>query len=74
MQIVDKKTGDRNLGRKILGFVANAIAIRSSNPGRPGQTPRQGVLDMPLEPTDPFFKLIWIAIRDAMAEIAARIG
>jgi hypothetical protein len=74
VQIVDKKTGDRNLGRKILGFVANAIAIRSSNPARPGEAPRQGTLDMALEPTDPFFKLIWIAIRDAMADIAARIG
>ncbi len=63
-----------SLGKKILGFMANAIAIRSNNPGSPGEALRVGILDQVLEPSDPFFKLIWIGLRDGMAEIAARIS
>ena len=74
VELVDRNTGEQNLGKKILGFMANTIAIRSNNPGRPGQAPHVGILDQELVPEDPFFKLIWIALRDGLAEIAARIG
>ena len=36
VDLVDRNTGQENLGRKILGFLANTIAIRNNNPGRPG--------------------------------------
>lgn len=74
VQLLDKNTRKRGLGKKILGFVANAIAIRGSNPGRPGQAPHRGVVNEPIEPGDAFFKLIWVGLRDGMAEVAARIG
>jgi hypothetical protein len=74
VELLDKNTGKSSLGNKIIGFVANTVAIRSNNPARPGAVPQRGLLDQPLDPADPFFKLIWIAIRDAMAAIVARIG
>jgi hypothetical protein len=74
IQLLDKNTRQRNLGKKVLGFLANKIAIRTSNPGRAGEAPRRGVVNQPLEPTDAFFKLIWVGLRDGLAEVAARIG
>jgi hypothetical protein len=43
-RIVDRNTGDEKAWHSVLGFVGN-VALRSSNPGKPGDDPRDGEID-----------------------------
>lgn len=73
LRLTDRDGGGQNLGNRIVSFAANAFAVHDANPSRPGEAPRPGVVDLAFDDTWPFFKLLWVPIREALLEVMKKI-
>jgi hypothetical protein len=72
MGIADRDTGRQNLGKKVVSFLVDRFAIHGSNPARPGEAPRTGTIDATFDDTWPFFKLLWVPLRDALLAVVRK--
>jgi len=73
LQMTDRDGGGRNVGRRVLSFLANQLAIHAANPARPGEAPRPGKIDVEIDETWPFFKLLWVPVREALLDVLKSI-
>jgi hypothetical protein len=68
IQLVDRNTGDSNLGKRLLSFAAGLV-MPNNNRGDRGKPARVGEIDWIPAPEDPFFKIFWVAIRGGVLDL-----
>ncbi len=68
MRFEDRNSGGRNLGQRLLSFAAGVL-VPSNNRDRAGKPARVGTIDWVPEPTDPFFKVFWVAVRTGVLDL-----
>ncbi|MFW6198910.1 MAG: hypothetical protein ACOC5E_03710 [Acidobacteriota bacterium] len=69
----DKATGGRSLGDRLKSFAANTFAIRGdSEPGPDGHPRNRGRVRYELRPDDPFFAVVWKALRSGLLDLVKR--
>jgi hypothetical protein len=73
LKLTDRDGGGQNFGNRIVSFAANALGVHNANPSRPGEAPRPGIIDIEFDDTWPFFKLLWVPIREALLEVMKKI-
>lgn len=66
---VDRTTGDRDLKDVVLGFVASTFLIRGDNVSGPEGPARTAPIHYPIDPREPFFKILWEPLRDGAIAI-----
>lgn len=69
IQLVDRNTGGRNLGQRILSFAANVI-LPSNNTDRKGEPERVGRIDWQVPDDKPFFGVFWDAVKQGVIDVA----
>lgn len=69
----DKVTGERSLGDRLRSFAANTLVIRGdSEAGPDGRAEHMGRIEYRLEPDDPFFAIVWKALRSGLLDLIER--
>ncbi len=68
IQFVDRNSGGRNVGRRLLSFAAGVI-MPHNNRDAVGKPARVGKIDWVPAPEDPFFKVFWAAVRQGVLDL-----
>jgi hypothetical protein len=65
VELLDKETGERGLGKRVRTLVLNGLLLKSNNT-RSGSLPRAGTIDHKHEKGDTFFKFLWHSVRSGL--------
>ena len=71
--LVAKDSGRQDLGQKVLSFLADRLGIHGANPSEPGKAPRVGQVDVTYDDTWPFFKTLWVPLRDGLLGLVRKL-
>jgi hypothetical protein len=74
VQLEDAESGDQNVLESAASFLANTVGVRPDNRPDPGDAPREGRVDYPIEPGKPFFAILWEALRDGLLDLVLTVN